>query len=290
LAKLDLKTGALDTTFSPPGAGENGFDRQVDALLAAKDVLYVGGSFTAYRGVADSAHAIAKLDAVTGALDTNFSPVGATQNGFNDSVLALAKSATALFVGGEFVNYRGGSLNAKRVAKLNAMTGELDTTFSPAQLNGFDGDVYAITVLGDSIVLGGSFSSYRDSDSLGYIAKVNATTGALDNTFSMPGTSAGFDDEVYGLAVSGSSVYAVGSFLGYRGVAGSANYMAKLDGVTGALNTTFTPAGATVGYDRIGVISAFQSSLMIGGSFSYCKNGRCYANANRVNRDTGLAE
>jgi hypothetical protein len=66
--------------------------------------------------------------------------------------------------------------------------------------------------------------------------------------------------------------------------------MAKLDSVTGALDTTFTPSGATEGNDQVTMIAAFQSSLMIGGTFNGCGAGRCFSNANRINRDTGLAE
>ena len=46
------------------------------ALHVSGGSLYVGGGFSAYRSVATSAYRLAKLDRLTGALDTAFSPPG----------------------------------------------------------------------------------------------------------------------------------------------------------------------------------------------------------------------
>src|SRR5207248_4205581 len=63
LAKLDL-TGSLDTTFTTT----TGFDGQVNALAVGNGSIYVGGSFSNYRGV--SANNLAKLAPSDGTLDT----------------------------------------------------------------------------------------------------------------------------------------------------------------------------------------------------------------------------
>ena len=79
IAKLDATTGALDKTFSPPGASSNGVvTGNVSSLAVSGNALYVAGNFSGYRGVANAAHGIAKLDATTGVLDTTFSPSSAT--------------------------------------------------------------------------------------------------------------------------------------------------------------------------------------------------------------------
>ena len=95
LAKLD-DTFAVDTTFTPPNTPAFD-DGRVLALAAAGSSLYVGGWFSAYRGVADSAHGLAKLDWNTGAIDTTFSPPGSTSNGF---VLTNVDQVSALVVAG----------------------------------------------------------------------------------------------------------------------------------------------------------------------------------------------
>ena len=216
IAKLNLPSCELDVTFSPPAA--NGFSSGVRALTVSGTSLYVGGGFTAYRGVADSANRIAKLDLTTGALDTTFSPPSA--NGFNGDVPALTVSGTSLYVGGGFTAYRGVADSANRIAKLNLTTGSLDPTFSPPGANGFSGvddpnfspSVAALTVSGTSLYVGGYFTAYRGvADSANYIAKLNLTTGALDPTFSPPGAN-GFDSWVEALAISGSSLYVGGYF------------------------------------------------------------------------------
>jgi Domain of unknown function (DUF5122) beta-propeller len=290
LAKLDLRTGEQDVTFSPSGTAANGFDGEVQALAVRAGSLYAAGSFYGYRGVEDSAHCLAKLDAQTGALDTAFSPPGADANGFESDAYALAFHGSSLFVGGSFDSYRGGMGNALRIAKLDATSGALDTTFSPPAQNGFDSDVYTLDVAGDALFVGGSMSAYRDVTGLGHIAKLDATSGALDATFSAPGAQAGFDDDVRSLVVSGGSVYAVGGFLGYRGVPDSALHLAKLDAVSGALDEAFTPRGPSDAYFYAQVVTAFQSAIFVGGSFSQCSEAGCSKNALRVNRDSRQPE
>lgn len=265
IAKLDLTSGALDGTFSP---ATNGFDDDVWVLTATSNAVFAGGGFGSYRGVAGSANHIAKLDAASGALDTTFSPA---TNGFDDWVYALAVSGTSLYVGGEFSAYRGAT-NAFGLAKLDIASGALDTTFSPAGVgnNGVDGVVLSLAVNGDALFVGGEFSAYRGvPNSALNLAKLNATTGAIDTTFTMPGANGGFDDDVRTLAVSGTSLFVGGSFVSYRGVLNAANYMAKLDTTSGAIDTTFSPLGATAnGFDNnVYVLAPYEGSLFLGGDF-----------------------
>src|SRR6185436_3468099 len=101
IVKLDDVTFVLDTTFSP---SVNGFNDQVLALATSGTSLYVGGDFTAYRGVVASANRIAKLSLASGAIDTTFCPVGL--NGFDARVRTLATVAGDVYVGGEFLTYK----------------------------------------------------------------------------------------------------------------------------------------------------------------------------------------
>ena len=282
LAKLDLVTGALDTTFSPNGANANGFDTDVTALATSGTSLYVGGVFTRYKNAANSANRLAKLDLTSGALDTTFSPPGQTANGFNVDVLALATSSTSLYVGGDFNQYRGAANSAIRLAKLDLTSGALDTTFSPPgqNANGFDAVVEALALDGTSLYVGGAFNNYKGvNNSANSLAKLDATSGALDTTFGPAGQNGnGFDADVLAIAVVGKSVYCGGQFNLYRNVNNSANAIAKLDTTNGAIDTTFSPAGALAnGFDNdVNVIAPLGTSLFTGGRFTAYR-GSSYA-------------
>ena len=60
IAKFNMITWELDTTFNPPSS--NGFDGTVMSLKINGSHLYVGGFFSAYRGISNSANGLAKLN------------------------------------------------------------------------------------------------------------------------------------------------------------------------------------------------------------------------------------
>ena len=166
LAKVNLSTGELDTTFTQT----TGLDSGVSALAIAGSSLYVGGGFTTYRGVA--AQRLAKVDLITGALDTTFTQ----STGPDSSVSALAVAGSSLYVGGSFSTYRG--VAAQRLAKVDLTTGALDTTFT--QSTGANSTVSALAVVGSSLYLGGSFTTYRGSGFLNispYATVLGLTSG-----------------------------------------------------------------------------------------------------------------
>ena len=218
----------------------DGFDGFVNSLAAIGTSLYVGGRFTAYRGVAGSAARLAKLDLTTGALDTTFSPPGAASNGFDDVVNALAVSGTSLYVAGQFTSYRGGASTPQRIAKLDATTGANDVTFCPEGM-GFSGSAEAAVVAGTSLYVGGSFTAYRGvAGSASRLAKLDLTTGAPDTTFSPPGpgmngfTSPYAFENIRAFAVSGSSLLLCGAFARYRGAPTPRRNAMAVNAVTGA--------------------------------------------------------
>jgi hypothetical protein len=263
LAKLDDVTFAVDGTFGPPGAA--GLDGHVGALAAAGGALYAGGAFTSYRGVANSALRIAKLDPVTGSNDTTFSPVGASANGFNARVWAIAATGSDVYVAGDFTQYQG--IPAFRLAKLSGPKGELDEAFSPASGNGFDQNAHALALDGADLFVGGQFTTYRGNVASAGIVKLDRLTGLLDLGFS-PGT-AGFDQQVDVLAVDAKYVYAGGPFGAYR-ITGSANRIARLDRTTGDLAALFGPPGPTSnGFNgQVQALAIGPGAVHVGGAFS----------------------
>ena len=247
IAKLDLGSGALDTSFKPAGSDLNGFDGDVEVLAAAGDSVWAAGTFSRFGG--HSVKNLVKVDDTTFEVDTTFTPPGI---GFDGAVEALAVSGASLYVGGSFTSYRGVAGSASRLAKLDLASGALDTTFSPpgSDANGFDDKVSSLAIDGTSLYVGGRFKAYRGAaGAVACIAKLDATSGALDPAFTPPGVPNGFEREqgpadVLTLVVDASSVYAGGTFNAYRGVARSANNIAKLARTTGELDTTFSPPSA----------------------------------------------
>lgn len=101
LAALDLATGALDNSWTPSA------DLQVDAVASSASAVFVSGIFGSITD-GSGTHArpyVAKLDPVTGALDTAWAPVA------DDRVRALAFSpdGSQIYIAGDFkkVNANG---------------------------------------------------------------------------------------------------------------------------------------------------------------------------------------
>jgi hypothetical protein len=251
-----------------------GFDGRVDAIVRWQDATFVGGVFTHFRGI--PVDGLAKLSS-TCELDSTFDDpvlggfrVGGAEPVFAN-VTALAASADALYVGGDFNFYRGVPVND--IAKLDPFTGALDTTFSPPGGNGFNANSVDVLVLtGSSLLVGGEFSSYRGvADSARSIAKLNVTDGSIDTVFSPPGApNNGFSCEscaarVYSIAVANNDVYVSGDFESYRGT--PARGIAKLDLVTGAMDSS-VDLGAFGGLSsRVKKLGIRGSTVFAGGAF-----------------------
>lgn len=113
LFAYDKATGAIDPSFAPqPGA-------KVTALLQAPDgKVFVAGQFKTIGGA--STPYLAKLDPVTGAVDTTFAPV------INGMVYDLHLANGRLYVGGSFSRVR--NLYRTNFAILDVTTGKANAT------------------------------------------------------------------------------------------------------------------------------------------------------------------
>lgn len=142
-------TGAVDTTFNPPGGGVN--DRVTSLALQKDGKVLLGGFFTVVNGV--GRNRIARLNA-NGTLDTTFTPGGGADN----RVYTLAlQSNGKVVIGGLFQNFNG--IGRNRIARLNA-NGTLDTGFNPG--TGADNEVDAVAVQEDgSLLVGGLFQNFN---------------------------------------------------------------------------------------------------------------------------------
>jgi Domain of unknown function (DUF5122) beta-propeller len=319
LVKLDANTGALDAAFS----GATGFDQSPAVLVLSGSALYAGGYFTSYRGA--PATYLAKLDAATGELDTAFSagvklnggvhslassgtalyaagaftqdggqsisfakldpataaldPTFATNAGTYAGVDAIAVSGSSVFIGLQFPS---GAFPL--LAKLDAMTGVADPAFThPGSL---DFGVTALTAYGTSVYAGGNFTHYLGSNARHFI-KVDATTGALDMTFTQ---ATGANGALFSIVAQGSNIYAAGNISAYRGQ--PANSITKINMATDAIDPVFAQSIGATQAGTIGEVSALAlvgASLYVAGRFSSF-DGQAIGNIAKVDPNSGAPD
>ena len=241
LAKLDTVSGNLDTVFNQPVGftgtpGMSGYDPMgVSALSLTAGALYVAGNFTGYRGT--TRYLLAKLDPISGALDSQFVPVTSLQLLMPPSPVtfnALVVSGNNVYAGGEVISLPGGQL-VNGLTKLDATTGAADVAFTQGAgltaNQGFTASVYDLALSGSSLYVAGNFGrNLTGSSAFAFnLAKLDATTGAADQTFTR---SNGPDASVYSLYLNNGTLFINGQFDWYRG--SFAGYSIPLDPVTGA--------------------------------------------------------
>jgi hypothetical protein len=261
----------LDATSGAPQLAcdiNRGFDGPVHAIARSGSQFYAGGEFTTYKG-APALH-LAKIDAATCALDTAFTQT----TGTDGDVFAISIAGSSIYVGGDFTTYRGAA--AERLAKLDAASGALDTTFTGA--TGADGPVKAILPSGAAVYVGGDFHAYRGTP-VRALLKVHATTGVADATF-LAGHF--MDGRVNVLALDGNSLYAGGYSNDYRGT--SARGPLKVNATTGVLDTAFTQPTGVDG--EVYALFVTSDSVYIGGSFPQYR-GAPANNLVKVNKANG---
>lgn len=160
---VGLPSGRLDLAFNEENTSPNfetnpGANGPVNvALIDSSDRTYIGGSFTTVNSEGRSG--IARLDA-KGKLDPNFSLDGVGGGAVNALSLYPLTSPNfgKVMIGGAFSVVNGEQRNG--VARLLA-NGSLDSSFNIGA--GAAGGVYAMAgELGDSVIIGGDFSSFNN--------------------------------------------------------------------------------------------------------------------------------
>jgi hypothetical protein len=265
LIKVDATTGVLDTTnFNTIKAGTNG---SVFALAMSGTTLYVGGSFTSYRGT--YVQNLAKFNMSNWGLDTAFTQ----STGPNDTIRSVAVSGSSVYIGGDFLNYRGDT-KGYRLAKLDLTTGEMDTTsFNTTSNSGPEGgSVNAILINGNDLFIGGSFTTYRGNNRGLRLAKLDATTGVMDTTNFNTVAASGPSAAVHALAFNPTKtkIYLGGAFTTYRSssygyFACAVNYS---NGVidNSVIGVSGSPNGTVYAIAVLGSGSTY--SVYLGGSFT----------------------
>ncbi len=275
IAKYNAATGALDPDFDTDGLVLTPIGSAVDsanAMTGDEASLYLAG-YT-YNG-ANYDFAIAKYNATTGALDTDFDTDGVVTlalGSSDDLASAIAIADTSLYVSG--YTYNGANYDFA-IAKYNATTGALDTTFATdgavtLAIGSSDDYLTAITLDGNSLYVAGyTFNGTNDDFA---IVKYDASTGDLDASFGVAGVVTVDIDSSYDTARAmtsdGTSLYVAG----YTNEGLNYDFaIAKFDMSTGDLVTSFDADGilttdVSLTDDFAYAISRDDTSLYVAGS------------------------
>jgi len=242
-----------NTDWYPMTQPADGFNQGSDALGVYHDKLYAGhwgGNAFDSSGMI-IAHGIARWN------DTVFSAIGQLYGDFpiygDFAAMAFTNFDNKLIVGGCFT-----TVSPAPYGTFSGIATWNDTAWG-ALGNGFNNDVYALTVFNGELYAGGCFNFSRDSTaSLNYIAKWNGT--------SWEQVGEGLNDTVYTLAVDSvhNKFYAGGGFT-QTGLGVPAKHIAEWTG------TNWQEVGG--GTNRIvRALYASDSNLYVGGLFTRAGN------------------
>jgi hypothetical protein len=247
-------------TWSTLGTGSsNGVNNVVNALAVVGNEVVVGGQFTSAGGV--SANNVARFNTQTNTWSTlGTGSSNGVSGGINfPAVRALAVVGNEVFVGGSFTE--AGGVSANYVARFNTQTNTW-STLGTGSSNGVNNVVYALAVVGNEVVVGGSFDS-AGGVSANRVARFNTQT----NTWSTLGTgsSNGVNSVVSALAVVGNEVVVGGWFTSAGGV--SANRVARFNTQTNTWSTLgmFSSNGVN---DWVNALVVVGNEVFVGGRFT----------------------
>ncbi len=223
------------------GSGMGGSYPAVWALAVSGSNVYAGGSFTNAGGVA--ATNVARWDG--SAWSALGSGLGVGTGSYLPVVSALAVSGSDLYAGGSFTT--AGAIAATNIAKWD---GSAWSVLGP----GMNDSVLALAVLGTDLYAGGYFTT-AGGVSANYVAKWSGSAWSALGLMMGGGT---WPPGVKALAISGSDLYAGGSFMTLGGV--TATNIAKWDG------SFWSPLGSGIEGD---VYPPVVNGLAVSGSDLY---------------------
>ncbi len=238
LAAIDATTGHL-LPWNPNASNI------VRAVAVAGGAVYVAGDFNRVGGL--TRVNIAKVDAVTGAVATNF------VHQLDARGRALTTGNGMLYVGGDFITVDGTVRN--RLAAFSLSTNALVAGWQPVA----NDLVRGLTFAHNRVYAVGAFTRLNNSTARQHLGAVNPTTGALDNSF-----NAILRIDSHAIATSPTAVYVASD--------GSGGHL-RAYGLTGTDQFELTADGGFQG------VAVLDDTLYLGGHFDHvCSTARTGAN------------
>ncbi|WP_217641464.1 fibronectin type III domain-containing protein, partial [Microbulbifer thermotolerans] len=241
------------------------FDRQVHDLAVSGDTIYVTGNF---KKINEQTHnGVAAVDTNGNLLDWN-PGIGAF---YCTTQCSIAVAEDTIFIGWDspFVSINGETRNY--LAAFDSSGNLLDWSPNP------NFDVYAITVVGDTVYVGGKFTSI-DGQERNSLAAIDTDGNLLDWS---PATHGGPTAGVTALAVSDDTVYAGGDFTSVQGYA--RNRLAAIDSEGQLLPWSPSADG------NVKALAVDGNTVYAGGNFESINGEECHALAAIDTSDTLLS-
>jgi uncharacterized delta-60 repeat protein len=246
--------GSLEASYNN-SIGVPSFPSVLSTTILNDGNMLLSGAFSEYQFYKRGN--IVKLNS-TGSIDFSFNQNFGPSNGTQDAVIinAIKPSGSGYYVAGQFNEYDNEL--RKNIAKINN-DGSLDTNFSTGtgEDNGFDDDVFCMTVQpNNKVVVGGDFDEYN-GNAVGKIARLNAD-GSLDASFT---TGSGFNSQVNDLALQpDGKIIAAGNFFNYNGT--TVDRLARLN-PDGTLDSSFS---ANISFTPNIITQNENGKLYVGGT------------------------
>jgi hypothetical protein len=257
---IDRVVSANPENFTP-----NVNQGRVNAMVQVGNRIIAVGKFTSVSAAGSSTaltrNSIFAFNATTGAIDNGFVPNVGTKEIFD---VADAGDGT-IFIGGLFSKVNGAAKTAK-VARINATTGAVITSFKAPAING---EITDLQLANSRLYIGGGFSTVAGQPRT-LLAALNPATGAdtgtVDYTFSDPWNGGDLGVKHFDISDDGSTLVAVGN---WRTVDGESRPQIMMGDLSGAVATLSPWATQRFTTNCAGVFDTYLRDVDIAPSGDY---------------------
>ena len=273
LAAIDLNTGQ-PTAFNPPMRGTFSALASVNTLALTDDgLVWAGGDFLTEGPEVRSQ--LAAFDAASGAIAS----FHRDPNGVVGGISALVASGSTVYAGGGFTQV--GGMPRRNVAAFRNVPGEQGTVLP------FDGDVdgpvQSLALAGDTLYLGGTFTSVNGS--IASLKRDRRNLAAVDSTTGIARDwDPDADSAVTALTVAGNTVFAGGAF-GMVNRTTPRLRLAAFDAVSGTARPWDPSADA-----QVRSLAVYGSTVFAGGDFANVNGGVPRVGIAALNALTGASD
>lgn len=241
------------------GGGNNNAQVQKTITHPQTGVIFVGGEFSSMNNVESQNIVVYNPNSDT------WSPLA--KGGLDGEVSALMISGNYLYVGGNFMQTKDGSVTGfNKIARYSIGNGSFEEiqagTWSPLPGGGVNREVYSLAVFGNEMYVGGEYNFEVSSGAptnLNSIARYNLNT----NTWSSL-TGNGLNGPVNDLLISGNTLFVAGTFSEtYDSSIMNINCLARYDMVA----NTWSPLAHNGLNGTVNVVVMVGDELYVGGFF-----------------------